>query len=157
MSSVHYFQIMIDITFLVVVVFLLQQLNKYIKKSAHHIDNSNVYEIKKLMNDSQEYANQFIKAVEENEQRLETLFSEMDKKEKSLISRMNEAELIIKGIDKRSNGSPDPVQSDGNKYEYIIKMIKEGRSNIEIAERLGVTEGEINLVVELERARNGNS
>jgi DNA-binding NarL/FixJ family response regulator len=138
-------------------VFLLQQLNKYIKKSTHHIDNSNVYEIKKLMNDSQEYANQFIKAVEENEQRLETLFSEMDKKEKSLISRMNEAELIIKGIDKRSNGSPDPVQSDGNKYEYIIKMIKEGRSNIEIAERLGVTEGEINLVVELERARNGNS
>ncbi len=97
LSSLH-FQIIIDIVFFVTIVILLRQLNKRIVKDPPIIDESIVREFKKLMTDSQEFTNQFLGVVEENEQRLNKLSRQLDNNEKRLIILIEEAEALINKV-----------------------------------------------------------
>ena len=98
LSSLH-FQIIIDIIFFVTIVILLRQLNKRIVKNPPVIDESIVREFKKLMTDSQDFTNHFLRVVEENEQRLNKLSRQLDNKEKRLIILIEEAEALINKVD----------------------------------------------------------
>jgi|SRR3989339_1441378 len=149
------FQIIIDIVFFVTIVILLRQLNKHLIKDPPVIDDSIVREFKKLMTDSQDFTNQFLRVVEENEQRLNKLSRQLDNKEKRLIILIEEAEALINKVDFQKN-TTEKVYSDEERSKNIIDMIQEGRSREEVAKRLGVTEGEINLITALEQIKAGN-
>lgn len=154
LSSLH-FQIIIDIIFFVTIVILLRQLNKRIVKNPSVIDESIVREFKKVMTDSQDFTNHFLKVIEENEQRLNKLSRQLDNKEKRLIILIEEAEALINKVDSQKT-STERIYSDEEKSKHIIQMIQEGRSREEVAKRWGVTEGEINLITALEQIKAGN-
>lgn len=154
LSSLH-FQIIIDIIFFVTIVILLRQLNKRIVKNPPVIDESIVREFKKVMTDSQDFTNHFLKVIEENEQRLNKLSRQLDNKEKRLIILIEEAEALINKVDSQKT-STERIYSDEEKSKHIIQMIQEGRSREEVAKRWGVTEGEINLITALEQIKAGN-
>ena len=154
LSSLH-FQIIIDIIFFVTIVLLLRQLNKRIARNPPVIDESIVREFKKLMTDSQDFTNHFLKVVEENEHRLNKLSRQLDNKEKRLIILIEEAEALINKVDSQKT-STGRIYSDEERSKHIIQMIQEGRSREEVAKRWGVTEGEINLITALEQIKAGN-
>lgn len=149
------FQIIIDIVFFVTIVILLRQLNKRIVKDPPVIDESIVREFKKLMTDSQDFTNQFLRVVEENEQRLNKLSRQLDNKEKRLIILIEEAEALINKVDSQKT-TTEKIYSDEERSKHIIQMIRDGRSREDVAKRLGVTEGEINLITALEQIKAGN-
>lgn len=149
------FQIIIDLIFFVTIVILLRQLSKRIVKTPPVIDKSIVREVKKLMTDSQDHANQFLKLVEENEQRLNKISRQLDNKEKRLIMLIEEAEATINKIDLQKT-TKEKIDSNEERSKQIIQMIQEGRSREEVAKRLGITEGEVNLITALEQIKAGN-
>lgn len=149
------FQIIIDLIFFVTIVILLRQLSKRIVKTPPVIDESIVREFKKLMTDSQDHTNQFLKVVEENEQRFNKISRQLDNKEKRLIMLIEEAEALINKIDFRKTTN-EKIDSNEERSKHIIQMIREGKSREEVAKRLGITEGEINLITALEQIKAGN-
>jgi hypothetical protein len=148
-------QIIIDTVFFITIVFLLQRLNKRIVKDLPAIDASTIHELNRLMTDSQVFTEQFLRVVEENSQRLHKLALELDQKEKRLTLLIEQAEVLITKIDSQKTKT-EPIDPDAVRYDNIIKMIQEGRSKEDVAKRLGVAEGEINLIIELEHTRSRN-
>lgn len=149
------FQIIIDLVFFVTIVILLRQLSKRIVKTPPVIDEPIVREFKKLMTDSQDHANQFLKVVEENEQKLNKISRQLDNKEKRLIMLIEEAEALINKIDLQKT-TKEKIDSNEERSKHIIQMIQEGRSREEVAKRLGITEGEVNLITALEQIKASN-
>ncbi|TRZ49998.1 DUF2802 domain-containing protein [bacterium] len=154
MPSLLHFQIIIDIAFFVVIMLLLRQLNKRMASNLTGGDGATVEELKKLITDSQDYTNLFLRAVQESEERLNKLARQLDNREKRIVILIEKAESLIQKLASQQ-ASAESVGSGGEKSEQIIRMVQEGLSREEVAKRLGVTMGEINLVVELEEARAG--
>jgi hypothetical protein len=154
LSSLH-IQIIIDIVFFITIVVLLHQLDKRIVKNQPALDEAVVCEFKKLMTDSQDSTIQFLRVIEEHEQRLNKLSRQFDNKENRLIIIIEEAEALIKRIDSQKI-SANKIFSDEERAKQIIRMIQEGISREKVAKRLGVTEGEIDLITELEQIKKGN-
>jgi hypothetical protein len=150
-----YFQIIIDVIFFITIVILLRQLNKRIAKDPPVIDDSVILEFKKLMTESQNFTDQFLRVIEENEQRLNKLSRQLDNKEKRLIILIEEAEALINKVDSQKT-TIENVYSEEERSKHIIQMIREGRSREEVAKQLNVTEGEINLITALEQIKAGN-
>lgn len=151
MISILQFQIMFDVVFFVLIMLLLRQLHRRIAKIPPAVDEAKVLEVKKIVMDSQEYTNQFLKTVEENELRLNKLARQLDDKEKKLMILLEEVETLMKNMDSRK-ASPGPVCAN-ERYDDLLKMLRQGISREEIAKRSGFTEGEINLVMELGKTR----
>jgi hypothetical protein len=155
LPSLLYFQIIIDIVFFIVIILLLSILNKRVARYPPGADGATVGELKKLMTDSRDCTDLFIRAVQESEERLNKLARQLDNKEKRIIILIENAESLIqkKAFQQVKEELPG---WDGEKYEQIIRMVKEGLSREEVAKRLGVTMGEIDLIAELEQARAGH-
>ena len=134
---------------------LLRQLNKRMTRNPPGGDGATVGELKKLMTNSRDSADLFLRAIQESEERLNKLARQLDNKEKKIVSFIEKAESLIQKMASQQ-AEAESVGSDGEKYEQIIRMVQEGLSREEVAKRLGVTIGEIDLVVELEQTRAGH-
>lgn len=156
MPSLLHFQIIIDIAFFVVIMLLLRQLNKRMAKNRPGADGVAVGQLTKLMTESRDSADLFVREVRESEERLGKLARQLDNKEKRIVILIERAESLIQKLTSQQAGA-EAVGPEGGKYEQIIQMVQEGQSREEVAKRLGVTIGEIDLVVELEQARAGHS
>jgi hypothetical protein len=154
MPSLLHIQLVIDIAFFVVILLLLRQLNKRITRNPTRGDSATIGELKKLMTDSQNSADLFLRAIQESEERLNKLARQLDTREKRIVILIEKAESLIQKLTSQQAGG-ESVDSGGEKYGQIIRMSKEGLSREEIVKRLGVTMGEINLVVELEETKAG--
>ncbi len=156
MPSLLHFQIIIDITFFVVIMLLLLQLNKRVSRNQPGGDIATVGELKRLMKDSQGSADLFLRTLKESEERLSKLARQLDSREKRIVILLEKAESSIQKMASQQ-ARTESIGSDGEKYGQILRMVQEGLSREEIAKRLGVAMGEIDLVVELEQARIGHS
>ena len=152
MPSLLDFHIIIDIAFFVVIMLLLRQLNKRMARNPPGGDGATVGELKKLMSDSQDSTDLFLRAVQESEERLNKLARQLDNSEKRIVILIEKAESSIQKMASQQ-ARAESVGSDGEKYEPIMRMVQEGLSREEVAKRLGVTMGEIDLVVELDQAK----
>jgi hypothetical protein len=152
LPSLLHFQIIIDIAFFVVILFLLRQLSKRVARNPMEGDDAAVGELKKLMTESQDSADLFLRTVQESEERLNKLARQLDNKEKRIVILIEKAESLIQEMASQQTKA-ESGGSDGEKYEQIIRMVQEGLSREDVVKRLGVTIGEIDLVVELEQAR----
>jgi hypothetical protein len=151
LPSLLYFQIIIDIAFFVVILLLLGQLNKRMARKPGD-DSATVGELKRLMTESQNSADQFLRTVQESEERLNKLARQLDNREKRIAILIEKAESLIQQMASQQV-KVESVGSGGEKYEHIIRMVRQGLSREDVAKRLGVTMGEIDLVVDLEKAR----
>lgn len=147
------YQIVIDIAFFATIVLLLYQLHRRIAKKKPAVDTAMVQELKKIMKESQESADRFLKVVEENEMALNQLVRRLDDKEKKLIILLEEAEALIKEMDAKKVASRSVNSSE--RYEDLLKMIRQGLGREELINKSGFTETEINLVMELAKTGDG--
>ncbi len=152
MPSLPYLQIMIDIAFFIVIMLLLRQLNRRMARNPLGGDGATVEELKKLMADSRDSSDLFLGAVRESEENLHKLARQLDNKEKRIVILIEKAESLIQKLTSQQ-AKAESVASDGGKYAQILRMVQEGLSREEVAKRSGLSMGEIDLVVELEQAR----
>ena len=95
MPSLLHFQIIIDIAFFVVIMLLLRQLNKRMARNLPEGDSATVGELKKLMTDSQDSTDLFLRTIQESEERLNKLARQLDNKEKRMVILIEKAESLI--------------------------------------------------------------
>ncbi len=151
MDSLSYFQIVIDVVFFVTVLLLLHRLSGKIDKRRPAVNASEMDEFKDVMRESQTVTQQFVDAIEENVRALNSLSHQLDEKEKRLAALLARADSAIKSMEIKK-GKPETVPPMEG-YEGVVKMVQQGLSREEVSKRTGVSEGEVNLVMELVRAR----
>ena len=153
MLSLPYFQIIAEGVFFVAILFLLWRLKRDVEKYRPLADGSIMDHLKKIMADSQEFANGFVTQMEENKHALKELARQLDEKEKRLAALLDKAEAAMKQMNS-DRGDSEPVLS-AKQYGDVINLVKQGMTREEASKQSGLTEGEINLIMELARSRTG--
>jgi hypothetical protein len=153
MPSLHHFQIIVDIAFFVVIGLLLWQLNRRMARVPGG-DGTTVGELQKWMAESQNSADLFLRKVQESEETLNHLAREIESREKRVVIIIEKADKLIQEMTALQARS-EPDGPDRERYGQIMQMVHEGLSGEEIAKRVKVSRGEIDLVIELEQAREG--
>ncbi|MBI4632645.1 MAG: hypothetical protein HY742_01950 [Deltaproteobacteria bacterium] len=148
-----FFQILADVVLCFAIVFLLRQLNKSVKPpspTSPAVNEKTILEFKILLEESQQAASNFLASMEESRKKLREVVQLLDKKEKScreIIEQSLEVKNFSRNGDAERNPSPD------NRHDDIIQMFGQGLSEQEISRRTGLTEGEISLILDLNRSK----
>lgn len=142
--------LLIDLLFYVAILLLLQQLNRKIAQKNQVIDGGTLIRFKALLGESQAASDHFLGVLEKEVRTLQKLFQQVEEKETVMVSLLEAAETFR---EKRAGGAgpaDPPVRTDPN--AEILEMVAQGLSREIISRRTGFTDGEIELVVELDRA-----
>jgi CHAT domain-containing protein len=150
--SLLHVQIMVEAVFLGAILFLLWRLKRDIEKYRPLADGSVMNHLLKIMADSQEFADGFVTQMEENKQALNRLSRQLDEKEKRLAVLVDQAEAAIKKINSGQGDSATVLYE--NRYDDVMNLVQQGMNQEEASKQSGLTEGEIDLIMELARARS---
>jgi DNA-binding NarL/FixJ family response regulator len=148
-------QIVADVILCIAIVCLLIIVTKEIKKRTSGVDQAALDEFKSLIEESRRSADYLLQTLDEGRRSFKEVAYALDEKEKR-----------IKLVTEDSPGNPPKMSSydsktnnnDGHwkKYEQVITMVERGFEPKDIARELNVTEGEVNLIVGLNRKKNEN-
>ena len=145
------FQIFADLALLCAIIFLVRVVNKEIKKESLGIDKDSLAEFRKLIKESRDSTDYFFQTLNEGRKSLKEIAYALDEKKKRLKFFIEEADSRFEEM-KSGNGDSDR----GERYKEAIKLARQGLSEKEIAHMLNLTEGEIGLILDLDRKRNKN-
>jgi hypothetical protein len=151
--SLLHIQIIVEVVFFGAILFLLWRLKREMEKYRPLADGSVMEHLKKIMADSQDFANGFVTQMEENKRALNKLARQLDEKEKRLATLLDRAGAAMKQMDSK-RGDSEPVLS-AKRYDDVINLVQQGMNREEVSKQSGLTEGEITLIMELARARTG--
>jgi ATP-dependent protease HslVU (ClpYQ) peptidase subunit len=152
LSSLHV-QIIVEVVFFGAILFLLWRLKREIEKYRPLADGSVMDHLKKIMADSQEFADGFVTQMEESKQALNRLARQLDEKEKRLSMLVDKAEAAMKQMNSERGDSESVLST--KRYDDVINLVQQGMNREEVSKQSGLTEGEITLIMELARARTG--
>lgn len=139
----------IDVIFFVAILFFLQQLNKKITQKDKVIDAGMLHQFQALLSESQTATDRFITVIEQEVRTLQKLVRQLEEKEKTMVSLLEAAEA---SVEKRPGGEPAVPPPPIDRNAEILKMVREGLDRQTISQQTGFTDGEIELVIELDRA-----
>ena len=118
------------------------------------MDQDQMLEFKRLIEDSQQTGAQFVDALAEGRRIFKELAYGLDEREKRLRSLIETSRVCSEKLDAGiSRIEERPFEG---KYQTVIQMAREGLSAGEIAGRTGLAEGEVALVIGLGRAKDEN-
>lgn len=150
------FQIIADIVLFCAIISLVIVVTRENKKRAKGLDQNTLNEFKKLIDESQNAAEFLLNAVDEGRKSLRDLSYTLDQKEKRLKKLIDQSDVAA-----------DPTLSEclpvnggrnsGNTYERVVTMARQGVPEKDIAESLGLPEGEISLILGLDRKKIENA
>jgi len=148
-------QIIADVILCIAIVCLLIIVTKSIKKRNSGVDPTALDEFKSLIEESRRSADYLLQTLDEGRRSFKEVAYALDEKEKRM-----------KLVTEDSLGNPPNMNSyesatnnnDGRwkKYKQVIAMAERGFEPKDIAHALNVTEGEIDLIVGLNRKKNEN-
>ena len=147
------FQIIADIVLCFVIIVLLLILTREVKKKPCAVDADALSEFRKLIDESKHSADHLFNALDEGRKSLKQLAHALDEKEQRLKTLVDETHIPGVNLEKLEN--KENVQR-GKKYEEAVRMAQTGLKKEKIAHTLGLSEGEISLVLELDRKKNEN-
>jgi DNA-directed RNA polymerase specialized sigma24 family protein len=90
--------------------------------------------------------------MEESKKALRDVSLSIDEKEARLNRLIERAASHIEKLDKTSAGIEEVLP--GKKYDEVIRLAGQGFTPAEIAESLGLSEGEIRLIIDLSRRKS---
>lgn len=148
-------QIVADIILCIAIVVLLIIVTREIKKRNSDLDPAALDEFKSLIEESRRSADYLLQTLDEGRRSFKESAYALDEKEKRLkfvmenspesTPKISPSELVMKNND-----------NHWKKYEQVISMVERGLAPKDIAHALNVSEGEINLIVGLNRKKNEN-
>lgn len=155
MISLMHVQIVIEVVFFAAILLLLWRMKRDVEKYRPLADASVTEFLKRSMAESQEFAEKFVTQMEENKQALILLARQLSDKETKLTELIARAEATIEQM-KAGRSESGPVSQE-KRYDDAIRLIRKGMNREEVSKLSGLTEGEISLIMELARTRNGPS
>lgn len=145
-------QALADVVLCVAVVFILGRVNRELKQKPTGIDPGSLAELKRVIEDSQQATTALIGAMEESKKALRDISRSIDEKEARLRDLMEAASVRIDTLDDAGAVPIGSVHPGGN--DEVIRLAGQGFTPVEIAGTLGLTEGEIRLILDLARRRS---
>jgi len=138
-----------------VIVLLCIVVTRESRKRSHGLNQDSFEEFKKLIEGSQKSAEYLSQAISEGRNSLKELSYKLDEKERRLRRLVEDSEIIqekAKGEKNRTGERADLSKT----HDSAVRMTQQGFSGKDIADTLGVPEGEINLILDLDRKKIEN-
>jgi len=146
-------QIAVEVLLCVAVVFLMiQGFGKGRKAPASPLpEKADLEQLKTLLDHSRDEIQNFQEAMDQGRKTLEDLIREIDDREKALgfLLERTEKQLDRERTPEFSRGAEENMH-----YRHVAFLIRQGKTDREIARECGVTEGEIALIKGLLSAGN---
>jgi DNA-directed RNA polymerase specialized sigma24 family protein len=143
-------QVVADVVLCVTVVFILNKVNKDLRK--RHSFVKTMAELKRLIEESQKATAGLLDAMEESKKALRDVSLSIDEKEARLNRLIAQASSHIDKLDHTSAGLEEALPE--KRTDAVIRLAGQGFTPAEIAESLGLSEGEIRLILDLARRRS---
>jgi len=145
-------QVLADVVLCVAVIFILGRVNRELKRKPTGFDARSMAELKRVIEDSQKATAALIDAMEESKKALRDISRSIDEKEARLRDLMEAASARIDSLDEADVGMKGTPRAGEN--DEAIRLAAQGFTPAEIAGTLGLTEGEIRLILDLARRRS---
>jgi ATP/maltotriose-dependent transcriptional regulator MalT len=141
-----------DVILCLTIIILIVIVNREIKKRRGGPDENSLTEFRNLLGESQAATNHLLEVMNESRKALKEIAYVLDEKEGKLRALVEESkteyEKLVAAV----------PHTDGDKldkrYEAVISLVKQGLSKKEISQRLELTEGEIDLIIDLDSTRH---
>ncbi len=149
------FQVLADVALFLVIVLLCIVVTRENRKRSHGLNQDSFEEFKKLIEGSQKSAEYLSQAISEGRNSLKELSYTLDEKERRLRRLVEDSEIIqekAEGEKIRTGERADLSKT----HDSAVRMAQQGFSDKDIADTLGVPEGEINLILDLDRKKIEN-
>lgn len=144
-------QLAVDILICLLLVLLLWRFGSRGEKAPADHSGVDMEELKKFMDESRRLSAEFVVALEEGRKNLKSLAFSLDERERRLQDLLARAENIPNPESREGKADPG---SKGDPYGEVLRMIDEGLTEREVADRLGLPTGEIELIKSLGRRGN---
>ncbi len=141
-----------DVILCVAIVILIVIVNREVKKRRSGLDEKALQEFRNLLDESQSSTNHLLEVMNESRKALKEIAYVLDKKEGTLRSLIEESRIECEKI--QGNAPHAESTTLDRKNEVVVAMITQGLSKKEISQRLDMTEGEIDLIIDLDRTRH---
>jgi len=138
-------QIGIDITIIIVFIFLVRRL-RYLNKDKLKV----VKVFESILTDADKTAGQFKEQLEEKHHLIKRLNEQLDKRIVSLNMLLNRADVLLSHGRQSAEVNDNPVSLNRQQTE-VIELAKEGHRLEEIANMLSIPKGEVKLVLDLKK------
>jgi hypothetical protein len=131
------------------------------QRSRLHSERSLVADIEELMAELEQFSRQMQARLDTKFAKLETAIRDADQRVDQLDRLLRRAEgeptvdLTVGGSEPADEGPP--VASDGDRHQAVYRLADAGLTPAQIAEELGQSIGEVELIVALRKASSGAS
>lgn len=143
-------QVLADVVLCLAVFYILNRVNQDLRK--RHSFVKTMAELKRLIEESQKATAGLLVAMEESRKGLRDVSLSIDEKEDRLKRLMTQASSHIDRLDKTSAVLEEALP--GKRNGEVIRLADQGFTPAEIADSLGLTEGEVSLILDLARRRS---
>jgi hypothetical protein len=158
-------QMIADVILCVAIVFLLFVVAKETKKrETKPIDPEMISDFRKIIDESRDESLHLIAAMDESRKSLKETALALDEREKRVRFLLEEADRVASTIPSgnpaAAKGRPSALRepdSSADPYDDVLKMARQGFSKKEISRLSGLAEGEIDLIIDLDRKKNENA
>ncbi len=155
MQSLLVFQIIADVVLCLAILFLLMRIGRNIGgPNPPGIDAKYLLEFRELIQESRNEAARFTLTMEESYQKFKELALELEEKERSLARLFHEVKGQFEKFETLTGPRDTGVHTG---YDLVLTLLKAGASAKEIAQKSGLTEGEVSLILDLENKRKETS
>jgi len=141
-----------DLILCLAVIILVIIFNREIKKRPGSPDENAFIEFRKLLDESQTSTNHLLEVMNESRKALKEIAYVLNEKELQLRALVEESKNEYEKL-KSSVGRSDADTLD-KRYEDVIAMVRQGLTTKEISQKLELTVGEIDLIIDLDRTRH---
>ena len=140
------FQMIADAILLLGMVLFFWYVNRTIKNREPMMNRQDIDEFRLLMDESRKIATDFYEALEEGRKSLKALGFKLDEKERRLKELIEQSDRLLE-----KDRAPDVTDKP---YQDVLSLASQGRTEAEIAALLGLPEGEVKLILNLQARQN---
>jgi ATP/maltotriose-dependent transcriptional regulator MalT len=141
-----------DVILCLAIIILIVIVNREVKKRRGGLDENSLMEFRNLLGESQVSTNHLLEVMNESRKALKEIAYILDEKEGKLRTLVEESRIeykkLLAAVPRADKDNLD------NRYEQVISLVKQGLSRKEISQRLELTEGEIDLIIDLDSTRH---
>ena len=141
-----------DLILCLAIIILVVIFNREIKKRRSGPDENAFIEFRKLLDESQTSTNHLLEVMNESRKALKEIAYVLNEKEGQLRILVEESKNEYEKL--KSRVSRTEVDTLDKRYEDVIAMVRQGLTTKEISQKLELTVGEIDLIIDLDRTRH---
>jgi flagellar motility protein MotE (MotC chaperone) len=136
----------------VAIIVLIVIVNSEVKKRRRGVNENSLMEFRKLLDESQASTNHLLEVMNESRKSLKEIVYVLDEKQEKLKALVEESKIEYEKLRAKDQHTDGDITD--KRYDEVITMVKEGLTKKEISQKLELTEGEIDLIIDLDSTRH---